>query len=355
MSDTAGDQMKREAQGQPEPGACPRAMSDSASFVRSAGEGLISGLFYLFVVFAPLFLVPVQIAYGRGGRRCGKIAAGMAAFVVAVAQAVRLALGGSFGLGLMAASVVPPIVLLAALVLLNAAFWSRSPATYRILAIAAICALALIPLIREIGRDEAFLSSVESRIEEVFAPIRAQEGRQPGDRGYDASALAAALDPKALAATSLRVLASSYAGLLVLILGGSWWLGNRSAGPGSQGRSVAPALSAYRVPYALVWAFLASWAAVLATMFVRGLDALQTAAWNCALAFSLPYAAQGAGIASSFFDRWKMPRFTRVLIAATAIAALATPTAGTVVAIALPLLGVTEVWIPYRTTKGVGA
>ena len=218
--------------------------------------------------------------------------------------------------------------------------------------VAAVCSIVLVPIVIRLGGDAGFTSYIEARLDEAFAPLKSQAG----DQSYDSSALAAALDPKVIAATAMRVLASSYAALLVLLLGGSWWMGNRASGPGSPGRAEAPALSAYRVPYALVWAFLLCWAAVLAAMLLKGADdALRAASWNCALVFSLPYAAQGVGIASSYFERWKMPRFTRVAIVATAIVALATPTAGAVVAVALPLLGVTEVWIPYRNPKGVGA
>ncbi len=78
-------------------------------------------------------------------------------------------------------------------------------------------------------------------------------------------------------------------------------------------------------------------------------------AWNCGLVITLVYAAQGMGVVSHYFNRWNTPRALRVVFAATLVAALATPVLGLVVAAVLPLLGVTEVWIPYRKAKGVGA
>ena len=50
-----------------------------------------------------------------------------------------------------------------------------------------------------------------------------------------------------------------------------------------------------------------------------------------------------------------MPRSLRIVFAVMAVLALATPTAGIAVAVALPLFGVTEIWIPYRKPKGAGA
>jgi hypothetical protein len=342
MSDTAGDQLNREE---------PRQSRLGGALASIAIAGLVSGVLYLSTALAPLYLVPVQFAYGRSGRRGGAFAAGASAALIIAAQTMRLFVAKSFSLVALGTGIIPPMALLGALILVNAGFWSRIPATYRILAVAAACALAAVPAMGELGQDSGFAAYMESRLNAVIAPIR----NQAGELSYDESALAAALDPKTLVATTLRILTSSYGAMIVLMLGGSWWLGNRAAGPGSPGRAAASPLAAYRVPYALVWAFLASWTVVLATLLTGAPAAIQAAAWNCALALSLTYAAQGVGIASNLFDRWKMPRFTRVAIAATALVALVTPTAGIVVAVALPLLGVTEVWIPYRNPKGVGA
>ena len=321
------------------------------AFAPVAIAGLVSGTLYLSSALAPLYLIPIQIAHGQGGRKRGAISAVSAAVLIAIAIAVRLAREGALTAATLGASIAPPLVFLGALVLVNAPFWARIPATYRVLAVAAACALAAIPAVSGLGRDDGFATFMESRLKAAMAPIK----EQVGDQSYDDSALAAALDPKALAAMTMKVLVSSYGAFLVLILGGSLWIGNRAAGWRNQGGARTVPLSAYRVPYALVWAFLAAWSAVLAALLTHANVAVQAAAWNCALALSLPYAVQGVGIASSFFNRWKMPRFTRIAIAATAIVALVTPTAGVVVAVALPLLGVTEVWIPYRNPKGVGA
>jgi hypothetical protein len=333
----------------------PRPQVLGSPLVAIAAAGGASGLLCVSMALAPLCLIPVQVAYGRRGNRAGTMSALAAVGIAAATMAVWLATKGRFSLALVASSLVSPLVLFGALVLVNAGFWKGIPATYRVLAVSAACALASIPALLAFGRDQGISEYIESWIEAFVAPLRAAKA---GDGGYDYSALVAALDPKAFAASALKILYSSYTAILAFVLGGSVWVGNRLSGPGSHGREDSPPLAGYRAPHALLWAFLAAWTLVLAAMMLEPPEILQALAWNCALAVSLAFAAQGAGIAASLFDRWKMPRFMRIALAATAVLSLATPTGGVfavALAIALPLLGVTEVWIPYRNPKGVGA
>ncbi|HRY56474.1 MAG TPA: hypothetical protein P5142_17780 [Spirochaetia bacterium] len=330
------------------PGERRAALGSSAA---PAIAGLAAGLLYASVAFAPLCLVPIQVAYGRRGRRAGLAATGAAVAAVAAALAARLYAVGALGLAELGGGLLPPLAMLGALALVNARFWAGLPATYRLLAVGGIASLAALPSLLSLSKDPAFSAYLSSRLESLLSPLRAQAGGQ----GYEASVLAAALDPATIAAAALRTLSSIYAAALALTLGFCWWVGNRLSGPGSPGREAAPPLSLYRAPYALLWAFLAAWALVLAAMTLGAPEALQAAAWNLALSASLPYAAQGLGIAASLAEKLKMPRFMRVALGATAAMALVSPTSSLVVAIGLPLLGVTEVWIPYRNPKGVGA
>ena len=154
----------------------------------------------------------------------------------------------------------------------------------------------------------------------------------------------------------MNTLESCYASLILIMLAGSRWLGNRLSGwtaPADGKRflwrgtgcpmrccghcSVEPG------------AFVAAAISVNASMTIRAI------AWNAALLLSMGYAVQGLGIASFIFTRWKMPRTLKFLVAATVAFSLVTPTIGIIVAVLIPVLGVTEVWIPYRNPKGVGA
>jgi hypothetical protein len=232
----------------------------------------------------------------------------------------------------------------------NAPFWRGWASSYRVLFVTAACALVALPVLISLERDASITTYLEERIRAFLAPLRSSTGE-----GYEASALAASLDPKELVATSIATLRNSYVAILLFVIGGSWRFGNRLSGPGSRGRAETAAIDEISLPYPLLWAFLASWSFVLAAVLLHAPEAIAAFGWNCALALTLVYAAQGLGIVTHLFKKWHMPRSLRILIAAMALIALVTPTAGIVVAAALPFFGVTEIWISYRKPKGVGA
>jgi hypothetical protein len=312
--------------------------------------GLASSLLYSSIVLSFVFLLPVQMAFGRFGRRGGMMAAGISVAGIALVQGWRLVAAGVFDAAALGTGLLPPLVLLGALLLVNAPFWGHWASSYRILAVTAVCALAAIPALIALERDASIAAYLQERLGAFLTPLRGAEGQ-----GYEASALAAALDPKELVATSISILRNSFSALLLLLIGGNWRLGNRLSGPGSRGRQETVAIDELRLPYVLLWAFLASWSLVLAAVLLHAGEAAAAFAWNCALTLSLAYAAQGLGIITHLFKRWNMPKSLRIIFAVMALLALATPTAGIAVAIALPLFGVTEIWIPYRKPKGVGA
>jgi len=314
--------------------------------------GLVSSFLYLTVLLSFAFLLPVQIAYGRKGSRSGLAAAGISATAIAVAEGWRLIAAGAFGISALAGGMLAPLVLLGMLTLINAPFMSVWAPVYKILAVTALCALAALPLIISLGRDASIAAYLEERIGAVLAPMR--NAIASASDGYDASALAASLDPQDLVVASIAMLRDSYAAILFFIFAGSWRLGNRLSGIGSRGREMTCAIDELRLPYPLVWAFLVSWTFVLAAVFLRAPEFPLAFAWNCAIVLSLAYAAQGLGIITHLFKKWNMPKSLRILMAVMAAISLVTPF-GIAIAASLPFLGVTEIWIHYRKPKGVGA
>jgi hypothetical protein len=337
-------------------------MSDSPTafgrrpYAASLAAGLASSLLYtsIFVSFA--FLIPVQLVYGRCGRKPGLAAAGISCLGIFSVQGGRLiasAIGNAGAAPVsaieIAATFLPSLVLLGALAFMNAPLGRAWKPVYKAFAVSALCALAALPILIALESDASIAAYLEGCVATLLAPLKSAAGE-----GYDASALMAALDPKELVSTSITTLHSIYAALLFLLIGGSWRLGNRLSGIESQGREETVAIDELRMPYALIWAFLASWALVLATLALNAPAAISAVAWNCALTLSLAYAAQGLGIIVHLFKSWNMPKSMRVLIAVVAAMSLVTPL-GLGLAASLPLFGVTEIWIPYRKPKGVGA
>jgi hypothetical protein len=319
--------------------------------------GVASGILYSSAVFAFAFLIPVQLIYGRQGKKSGLAAAGISFAFALIGQMGRDLLAtqradwaGLFGLAPILALVLPPFILLALLALMNLSFWDTKRSLTRGLAATALGSAFLVPALVALERDMPFRGFLEERLATVSKTFLSGTGE-----GYEASALKAALDPHALAAATFQVLNASFAACLFVFLAGSWWIGNRASGADSEGRKIAKGLDELRLPYAFVWPFLAAWAALLCATYFKLGELASAAAWNIALVLSLSYAAQGLGLISFLLKRWNTPRSLKVCLAVMAVVTFATPPIGTALLAILPILGVTEIWIPYRKPKGVGA
>ena len=322
--------------------------------------GIASSLLFLSIFLSFAFLLPVQIVFGRKGGRSGMAATGVSAAGISVAQAARLFAAGGFSpadgrltwLLALAGGIAVPVVLLLALALINAPIGRRWDHAYRLLGVTALCVLIAIPAFVAFERDSSLTSFLEEEIGNFLKPLRSAVA--DSSEGYDASVLAASLDPKDLVATSLELLRNSMAAMLFAFLAGSWWLGNRLTGRGFPGWKRTAALDELRLPYPFLWAFLGAWGFLLAEMAFKARGLVSAVTWNCALIVTLAYAGVGLGIVSYLLKKWNTPKPLRVCLAILAVMALATPI-GIAVVIILPVTGVTEIWIHYRKPKGVGA
>jgi hypothetical protein len=301
------------------------------------------------------------------GRRSGLVASCVSAASVAtgaylVSRAAQRLSAGSESMQALAAFAFSPVLLMAALalltalVLLNLPIASAWDPAYRVLAATAFCVVAILALVLASGQAATFGASLERLIENaIVKPFRAAIDASGAADSFDASALAVTLDTKELSSSLIEVMIDSFAALVFFAVGGAWRIGNRLSGTESHGRSQTAPIEELRLPYPLLWAFLVSWSLVFAAYLLRAPAALNAVAWNGAITLSFAYAAQGLGIFTFLFKKWNMPRSLRLLIAALAFLSMAGTIFGIVVAVALPLFGVTEIWIHYRKPKGVGA
>jgi len=321
------------------------------------GAGLVSAGLYLSALLAFAFLLPLQFAFGRLGKGGGFRAAAISALVLTGTQVFFLAGSGTGFTAAWLGSLGFPLLLILTLVVLNHGYATRLGPSVRLVTASLILALVLSPLVSSLLADgslkAALLDTTKGFTEEIRKGIEAKIDITAPE--YDGAALMASLDPERIVDSSLRFFVSAFAGLVFLLIGGSWWIGNRIAGEGSLGRGEAVALRELRLPPELVWPLLASLTLLLATLAIDLGQLPRVVAWNLSIVFALAYAAQGAGIVAHHLERLKVPGFLRIALALTIpLSAISSPIGAGLVAI-LPVLGVTELWIPYRTKKGVGA
>jgi hypothetical protein len=146
----------------------------------------------------------------------------------------------------------------------------------------------------------------------------------------------------------LRSLLADYA----IMLAFSWWAGQAAASRArvALGGEAEFRLSRFRLESAWLWPLIVSGALVLADLFF-GISAWAYAAWNVALVLLFFFGLQGMAIVLFIFEKYRVPRVLWVLLVVGLLILAASPGAGLIVVLAIPLFGISENWIRYRIPR----
>jgi hypothetical protein len=178
--------------------------------------------------------------------------------------------------------------------------------------------------------------------------------------GNAASALASVLEPSKLMEFTRAWFLRSFAAGYLALLAFSWWAGSASAARSIAVRAGMPPahapglrLAGFRLESVYLWPLIVSWAAIGLDLLV-GLSVFSYAVWNIGLAMLFLYGLQGMAIMRFHFEKHRLPRILWVLLVVGLAVLAASPRAGLVVMVAVPLFGISENWIRYRfgVTRG---
>jgi len=326
------------------PGVRNEAGGLRKAFLIDAASGLVSGFLYLSLILSFAFLIPIQSSFAGRGRRSGFITAGLAIAVITIGQGFRLMSIGAFDLGLCLASSVPPLLLLGAMGLINQRL-GRLGAGTRILLVSAILSLAAAPFILSTTADKVFVESMKAYVTSAAESSGIDSGSL---NGVDEAI-----------GSSIRTVSSAFVPLIFWMLGFSWLYGSRMAArsltktPEERNARIAKLkLGKYKVPQVALWPTLATWIFLFVVLAAKLGGLASILAWNLALCSALLYAVQGLGIMGFLSERYPLARFLRLLAPLVVILIILNSTIGAITLIVLPMLGITEVWFPYRNFKG---
>ena len=317
-------------------------------FLLNASAGLLSGFIYLSYVLSFAFLVPVQHAFAGRGRKSGLIAAAFAFLVIAVGQIFRMLEIKTLDPVILASGIVPPLLLLAAIGFINMKPAKLGRGLSILIATALLSGLAA-PFVMKATSDKNF----SAWLVEYVASAMNSTGTG-GDSLFNAQA---AVD------SAIGVIRSAFSALILWIMAGSWWFGSVIAARGAaremrrEGKVDGTVktfmnLADIRVPSIALWPTLLAWTLLLVVLMTKRTDILATTAWNIALCAASLYAVQGMGILSHLSKQFNATRFLRLLAPVAILAVALSSAVGAIIMIALPVLGITEVWLPYRSIKG---
>lgn len=312
--------------------------------ILDAFAGVLSGLLYMSYVLSFAFLIPVQRTIAARGKRSGLITAGTAFAAIAIGEFTKMSEIRSFSLQNIAAGTIPPIVFLGAIFLANLRL-GKQTSIVRIFVVSTLLSLVAAPFIIPATLDKGFLGWLT----EYFTSLA-------GSGNLDASLTEQLQSAVASAAAILR---NGFSAFILWMLAGSWWFGTRLAAKttfrntiGEATHAEPPSLAGVKAPAIALWPTLATWTGLFIVLVTRAEGIPRTIAWNLALCLASLYAAQGLGIISHYFARKNALRVFRMLAPLAVMLAFLNSTVGVALLIALPLMGISEVWIPYRNMKG---
>ncbi|MCE1207307.1 MAG: hypothetical protein LWX00_07855 [Spirochaetia bacterium] len=308
--------------------------------------GLVSGVLYLSYILSFAFLIPIQYAFSAKGRKPGLITAATAFAIIVFGQLGRMVSSGIASFGLIASAVLPPALFLASMIFINGAVQAKRQSR-RLLLAAILLSLISAPFVYLAVTDQAVLESLASMAVASFGGGSMSETLNANAR----------LAVQAAAET----IASAFSAFILWILAVSYWFGNRYASQMRMRRKAsletspsqtALALADIRVPVTLLWPTLIVWASLFAVIVTKTSGVIAAAVTNAALFLGSLYAMQGIAILTHLANYSRIFFFIKVLLPLLFLVSVLNPTVGTIILIALPVLGITEVWFPYRNLKG---
>ena len=300
--------------------------------------GVLSGLFYASGFIAVAFLVPVQFAFAKDGKKEGLLSMLASLAVIGIGNVIRLSSLGFMQFSALVQTFLPPLLLLFGIGILNLLAvdsWKK--------VIAVSIALAIVfgfLLKASIGTQE-----VQQAIASIILQLLGSSGAQLPD---------AATVARDYVAPAVEVILNCYGALLFLMLAASWSIGNRlgKRDTGAEGTSPKGSIRSMVVPRWLLWPSILAWGLLLVVLYGHRQGALAIIAWNASLAAASWYALQGIGLISYFFESKGMHRTTGLMLVLLILLILLDRKVGLAVAILMPVLGVSEVWLQYRIRKG---
>lgn len=332
-----------------------------AYWLEIAGLALASVLLFRFGLLGLVFLVPVQLVWIRRGEEAGLTASagvliGIAAFKGIDLLRLRQAAG---------VETIPPAVLLldlvfaagllAGLFVLNSSRMAVATqqgehramtVAERMLASIVVGALVYGPTIGLIAAGEGGQQVIATQIE-LLRPLFEATG-------------ASTEEIRLLTEIVVGALLSGVLFGYFLMVVGNWWLGvhiafrsrfSLPAGNPVMARLSGLELTEFSLPANLVWALIAAWGGVLASLLLE-LGWISYVFWNAAFVAMALYAIQGVAIVWYYLDRYKVQRGARIGVAIGMVIGLLIPGMRMVIGLGLPGLGVSEIWIDYHRFKG---
>ncbi len=311
------------------------------------GFGILAVVFFQLSLFLLIFVIPLVIVYRRRGFVPGALASLIAFGGILGMKLFQLSrIADAFSRpDLFAMDLVIPGGFLIGVLVVEAPALGRLRLFERLLLAGAVAVVMSLPLVLFVAKNPEFDAILKYQVRAMIKAFQTGEPIGPAGEGPEVIL-------EQVTRLSKQVFLYTYAAGYLLTLGLNYLIGVRialkSRGLDEEGGEKAISFASFRLPDALVWWFLVSWAGVFLGM-VADLGFARIVLWNSALTATILYGCQGMGILKTWTGR--MSRGSRMVFTFCIVFCIFIPGINVLLAAGIPLLGVTELWIQYRSKE----
>jgi len=319
-------------------------LADRRTWIEAAGFAAIATLFYQSPVLVMAFLIPLELLMLRRGEEWYAIACGITLVLVLATKLIQFSRvqGLELSAGLMLLELFMPVLFMGGLYVLSTPRLDGYRRLYRFLAVAVTAGIVSIPVVIYLGQSDLFTQALQAQLQHAEQIVAQSSGAATGD-----SVPAPPEAMQQLLRMATQLILSSYVFGFAVVLAGNWYAARLLATRFFRKNVSVPRLERFVLPPWAVWALLVPWAGVLLDA-VSGLGVFRYPVWNAALVMLFLYGMQGIGILWHVLDKYNMSRGVRMFIGVGLIILILVPGLNVLVAVGIPGLGVSEIWINYN-------
>lgn len=296
-----------------------------------------------------LFLIPLQVLFIRRGENFFISGLFICPSLILCYKLIALALNSAFANAgpFLLIEFFSIILLLGGLVFLNLVKLPGVSSALKLLAAAAATWVLSIPLILFLQENESFITVTR----ELFGNIALfLNTNVSASESINLSYNQLNINGESLLTITREFFLRSYIFDYFILLLFSWRSGTILGLKSLRVKSNTTALKNFRMPDFYIWPLILSLAGVLLNNF-RDLGFLSFLFWNTALIMLFLFSLTGFGIIRFLFEKFRLARPLRFLFAFSLVILIMTPRIGIVFLLLIPALGISEIWIKYRTKE----
>jgi len=309
---------------------------------------LLSAFFYQLGFLFIFFLIPLQFLRNTKGFMPMFKAAVIVIAITVIVSFIKTARVETFALrsALVVSEIYIIVMMLLGFLYINYS-WPGNPRMLKKLFIATIGAFFIgIPLLL-IMNSAVIQNHYKSYLTVFFEALTRTFYESPRSYYSDIAAIFGTIDVETVYNNIKRTILRSYLFLYFVLLAGSWWLGSIKNVDGKWSSKLS--LLAFSIPNMLWPLIIALLTVVIDSRISIGF--LGHIGWNMLLIIATLYGLRGIGIIQTLLLVLNAPRILRVITYVTLVLFLMQPGLNFVVLIAVPALGLSEIWINYKNIR----